>query len=179
MIRAALTLIAALSLGACHAESSAPDGRDFPHVAAAIDRHAPSIADLENFTYVRLAEGTVTLTDGRWQGSTTSGNVATTVSLVKAFRLTGDITGNGTDEAVVLLQSTPAAGPPRLYVSVVGWIGAQLMDIATIAIDDGIEIQGGHVEPGHIVLDGVRSAGAPVHLRYVLEGTTLRLVASS
>ena len=167
-------------------QSSAPDGRDFPHVADTIDRNAPSIADLEAFTYSDTDAGTVTLDGGTWRGVADAGSSSgPEVVLVKGFRLTGDITGNGTDEAVVLLESRRPPAAPRVYLAVVGWIGGQLVNIATTPLGDRVQVKGGHTELGRIVLDGVRREpegqlsppAAPVSLVYALEGRTLRLIS--
>ena len=182
MKRIGLLLIVAC-LPACRGagQSAASDGREFPHVAATIDRNAPSIADLMAFTYSGTDAGTVTLNAGVWRGGGQVGDRnLPMVELIKDFRLTGDITGNGTDEAVVLLESRRPPAASRTYLAVVGWIGGQLVNIATTPLSDQIKLQGGHIEPRRIILDGVRAGddgAAAVRLTYGLEGQTLRLIS--
>jgi hypothetical protein len=187
MRRIFLVLIVAC-VAACRgaSQSVASDGRDFPQVAETIDRNAPSMADLMAFTYSGTDAGTVTLDGGTWRGDGQAGDPnVPAVELIKDFRLTGDITGNGTDEAVVLLESRRPPAAPHIFLAVVGWIGGQLVNIATTPISDQILVRGGHVVPGHIILDGVRrgpdgsaaASTAAVRLTYALEGTTLRLTS--
>ncbi len=176
-----------LSLPACRGagRSVAPDGRDFPHVAETIDRHAPSMDDLAAFTYSGTDAGTVTLAKGVWRDGPAGDPNVPQVALLKDLRLTGDITGNGTDEAVVLLESRRPPSASRTYLAVVGWIDAQLVNIATTPLSDQVQIKGGHIEPGHIILDAVRRAAdgsaaasaPPVQLTYALTGTSLRLTS--
>lgn len=177
-------LVFLVGLAACRGanQSVAPDGRDFPHVASTFDRHAPSMEALSEATYTDVNGRTVTLTRGAGRAS---GPEAATVTLVKGFRVTGDLTGNGRDEAVVLLEATRPNAPLRTYLVVAGWIGGHLMNIATTVVPDDVVLRAGRIEPRRIVLEGVRrdaagaAVGAPeaVHLTYALEGTTLRLVA--
>jgi hypothetical protein len=179
MTRICLVLIVAC-LPACRgtSQSAAPDGRDFPHVADTMDRTAPPLADLLTFTYSGTDAGTVTLKDGKWRGDGQSGDAnVPEVVLRRDFRLTGDITGNGRAEAVVLLESRRPPAASRTYLAVVGWIGGQLVNIATTPISDEIVVRGGHIEPGHIILDALRRGSAePVSVTYELDRTTLRLM---
>ena len=160
-------------------QSVAPDGRDFPHVSKTIDRNAPTWNDLAAFTYSGTDAGTVKLTGGVWRGAPSGpSSDPPEVVLQKSLRVTGDITGNGSEEAVVLLESRRPPAAPRIYLTVVGWIGGQLVNIATTPLSDQVELRGGHVEPKRIILDGVRRGSAdPVQLTYELRGSTLRLIS--
>jgi hypothetical protein len=181
-----LIFLIVMCLPACRGgrQSVAPDGRDFPHIADSIDQTAPTMADLLAFTYSGTDAGTVTLADGKWRDGRPGEANVPEVELVRDFRVTGDITGNGTAEAVVLLESRRPPSASRTYLTVVGWIGGQLVNIATTPISDGIQLRGGHIEPGHIILDGIRigpdrsaAAATAVSLTYELKGTTLRLTS--
>ena len=107
-----VVLSAALGLAGCRGQSAGPDGRDFPHVTEAIDRHAPTAEELASIRYQGLAAGAVTLQDGAWRGAPAAGAEAPTVALLHDPQLAGDITGNGTNEAVVLLQERRPGLPP-------------------------------------------------------------------
>lgn len=168
-------------LSACRGgQSAAPDGRDFPHTVEAIDRHAPSMDDLLALTYSGTDAGTVTLASGVWHGAGQRGDPGVAeLELVKGFRLTGDITGNGRNEAVVLLAFRRPPADARTYVAVVGSLDGHLVNIATAPVSEQVEVRGGRIEPGRIVLDGVRRApaGSPteaVSLTYDLRGRDLR-----
>ena len=178
--RLCLVLLLA-GLPACRGggQSVAPDGRVFPHVASSIDRNAPTWDDLAAFTYSGTDAGTVRLTGGAWRGAAPAGRAdVPEVILQRTLRVTGDITGNGSEEAVVLLESRRPPAPSRLYLTVVGWIGGQLVNIATTPLSDQVELRGGHIEPKRIILDGVRRGSTdPIQLTYELTGSTLRLIS--
>lgn len=185
MKRAVLLAVAALALPACRggagSDSAAPDGRDFPHVAETMDRNAPSMERLESFTFTVADLGAIPLDGGSWRGSASAHGPAPEVQLLKDLRLTGDITGNGYQEAIVLLRVRRPPLPDRTDVSVAGWKGGQLMNIAAAPLPPGVTVTGGRLGPKRIVLDGTQTAGdaaAPrsVALTYALDGNQLRLV---
>lgn len=164
---------------------AAPDGREFPHVTAAIDRHAPPMPVLEGFTYTLPDLGAVALAGGVWRRDATAGESAAEARLRTDFRLTGDITGNGTDEAIVLLTVRRRPAPDRTYLAVVGWVGGQLLNLGSVALDEGVSVTSGRIESSRIVLEGARAlvdAAAtpqPATLTYVLEANALRLIADA
>jgi heat shock protein HslJ len=125
----------------------------------------------------------VTLGGGVWRDGPPGDANASSVELLRAVRVTGDITGNGNAEAVVLLESRRPPAASRVYLAVVGWVGGQLVNIATTPLSEDVQITGGHIEPRRIILDGVRRAAAgatpaPVKLTYDLSGTRLRLISA-
>jgi len=79
-----------------------------PACKAATNTHsAPTLEELKNATYngFKGHHGPVTLADGRWEGKpyVEGGASRPEVYFVRDFRLIGDVNGDGTDEAVVLL----------------------------------------------------------------------------
>ena len=128
-----LVVFAVCGLTGCRGDgmTATPDGRDFPHVVEALDRHAPTGAELANLRYDGLTVGPVTLQDGDWRGGGGGGADAPTVALLKDPQLAGDLTGNGTNEAVVLLQERRPGVAPRLYVAVVASVEGRPVNVAT------------------------------------------------
>ena len=179
MIRMLLALLALASLTACRGGMTAtPDGRDFPHVVDAIDRHAPTPEELGSLRYNGLSVGPVTLADGDWRGAAAGGGEAPTVALLKDPQFAGDITGNGTDEAVVLLQERRPGAPPRLYVAIVASVEGEATNVATASLGDDVLVAGGRAELGQFVLDVVRPAPAPAaRLTYSFKDRVLKLLS--
>jgi hypothetical protein len=54
--------------------SATPDGREFPHVTDAIDRHAPTLDQVGALTFNGTDVGAVTLSGGVWERSGTTGD---------------------------------------------------------------------------------------------------------
>ena len=172
-----LVLFAVVGLTGCRGDgmSATPDGREFPHVAEAIDRHAPTGAELANLRYDGLTVGPVTLQDGDWRGGA-AGADAPTVALLKDPQLAGDLTGNGTNEAVVLLQERRPGVAPRLYVAVVASIEGRPVNVATAPLAEDVLVAGGKAELGRFLLDVQRPAPAPpARLIYTFKNRTLKL----
>ena len=169
-----------LGLTGCGGQSAGPDGRDFPHVIEAIDRHAPTPEELASIRYQGLAVGAVTLQAGGWRGAAVAGAEAPTVALLKDPQLAGDITGNGTNEAVVLLQERRPGLPPQLYVAIVASVEGRATNVATAPLGSDVLVAGGHAELGQFVLDVVRPAPAPAaRLTFTFKGNVLRLIGEA
>jgi hypothetical protein len=85
---------------------------------------APTLLELRNATYAGLEDLAVpvTLEERRWEGEPFEPGAASRPSVVLApgFRLTGDLDGDGAEEAVVVLaQSSGGSGtwPPPPWVT--------------------------------------------------------------
>ena len=176
MSRAAVTVVVLVLAAAagCRGRSAAPDGRDFAHATAVIDRDVPSPDAIARLTYSGLGPGSITLRGGTWQAPPGSGAEFTRIDLVAGPTVSGDITGNGRDEAVVLLEAQRAAGPPRLFVAIVASTETHVTNLATAAVGDGVRVTGGKATLGTVTLE-VEGPGGPSRLTYRLEGRTLRL----
>jgi len=103
---------AALLVATCQPRAEAPKAA--PQALSA-PLGAPTLEELKNATYAGLEDlaGPVSLKDGRWEGEPFEPGAASGPSVVLApgFRLTGDLDGDGTEEAVVVLaQSSGGSG---------------------------------------------------------------------
>src|ERR1700752_459743 len=80
-------------------------------VTRASAMQAPTLKELKNASYsgIEGLKGSVKLVDGKWKGGPYGKGSASrpVVSLVGDLRMTGDLDGNGTDDAVVLLNHAP------------------------------------------------------------------------
>jgi hypothetical protein len=121
----------------------------------------PTLAELKNATYQGL-EGdaqSVKLTSGVWQGEpfVEGGASAPRVSFVRGFHLLGDLNGDTTEEAVVLLSESSGGSGEFLYVAVVGRRGGELENIATAAVGDRVQIRAGWIEGDRVFLSVVQA----------------------
>jgi heat shock protein HslJ len=190
-LTAALTIAVTvlLTLTACQ-----PDGpADAPAAGAGAETAAPLPApaadEVANTTYLGVDGGPVTLTDGEWQGEpyVEGGASAPRAGLVRDFRLTGDLDGDGAKEAVVLLWTSGGGSGTFDYVAVVGRNrdGAPV-NLGTAALGDRVAVRDMRVEGDRIVADVVQAGaddaaccpGQKVRRTFALSGDALAEIAS-
>jgi heat shock protein HslJ len=150
---AAALVFGALTVGACHRG---------PPPAPPVEklRSAPTLEQLRNATYHGVAEeSTVVLRDGRWEGTpfVADGAERPSASLVGDFRLTGDVDGDGGEDALVLLASRSGGTGENVYLALVQRSGDVTLNTATALVGDRVQIRGGNVRGGRVVLDVVQA----------------------
>lgn len=129
-------------------------------VAVAETVGGPPIAlELANATYSGIMDEPVTLIDGRWEGRpfVEGGTSRPTVGLVEDFVLSGDLDGDGSDEAVALLWESSGGPGNRLFLAAAGRRGEGVTNLATTSIGDRVQIRSGTIDGGRITLDIVRA----------------------
>jgi hypothetical protein len=129
-----------------------------PACKAATNTHsAPTLEELKNATYngFKGHHGPVTLADGRWEGKpyVEGGASRPEVYFVRDFRLIGDVNGDGTDEAVVLLGESSGGTGQNIYLAVVDRKNGKLENVASTLVGDRIQIREARIEEGRIFLD--------------------------
>lgn len=149
----------------------------------------PSLSALQNATYHGIAEEPVTLVDGEWRGEPfVEGGAATPrVGLVRDFRLTGDLNGDGSEEAVVLLWSNWGGSGTFDYLAVMGHAETSApLNLATAALGDRVEISAAAIVDGQIIVDAVQAGpddaaccpGQKMKRSFALEGDLLMEVST-
>jgi len=140
--------------------ASGPD-RHAASTPAAMPNAAPTLDELGNagFTGLREIEGTVRLADGRWEGAPYAPGAASrpTVTLGRDFRVTGDLDGDGREEAVVVLAQGGGGSGSYNYLAVVRREGGALRNVATIALGDRVAIRSARIEAGTLHADVLRA----------------------
>ena len=149
----AALIIAALGLGLAGClpgasegtEESAPDG-------------APTSEQLANATYKGVYEETVRLQGGSWEGEPfePEGAARPSLRLLDGPPATGDLDGDGTREAVVLLSESSGGSGSYLYVAAVGRRNGSLLNLGTSLIGDRVQVRSIRVAEGQIELDVVQ-----------------------
>ena len=187
----AMTLLACgatLMVAACQPRSEAP--RAEPQALRA-PLGAPTLEDLKNATYVGLQDlsGPVTLKGGRWDGEPFEPGAASRPSVVLApgFRLTGDLDGDGTEEAVVVLAHSSGGSGTFDHLAVVKQTAEGLRNVATTPLGDRVAIRSARVEGGKLLVSVVRAGekdamccpGELADLGWTLGGGKLNPVATA
>lgn len=130
-------------------------------MAATNSRSTPLPGELKNMTYKGLEDPAVPvpLVDGHWEGKpyVDGGASRPTVSLLEDLIMTGDLDGDGMDEAAVLLIVATGGTGQLLHLAVVARKDGRLENVATELIGDRIQIREARIEGRRIVLDVVRA----------------------
>jgi heat shock protein HslJ len=143
-----LLLITAAAFGCGGSDSATPNSSG-----------APSVSELAHATYSGIMSEPVTLAEGRWEGKpfVKGGASRPTVGLVDHFNLTGDLDGDGLDEAVTLLWESSGGSGNRLHLAAVAGKDDLITNLGTDLIGDRVQIRSGAIEDGLITLDIVRA----------------------
>lgn len=150
---AALFLVVA-STTACGLGSAAGGAAD-SHPADT----APTVAELVSATYAGVFDEPVTLTGGRWEGSpfVEGGASRPSAGLVEDFVRTGDVDGDGREDAVVLLWESSGGSGTRTYLAAMGRAGGAVVNLGTALVGDRIQVKDGLVTDGLITLDLIQA----------------------
>jgi heat shock protein HslJ len=122
---------------------------------------APTLKEIKNASYsgIEGLKGSVKLVDGRWKGRPYKKGSATrpVVSLVGDFRITGDLDGDGTDDAVVLLNYAPGGTGQLLHLAVMARKKGKIQNLATTLIGDRVQIRDVRIEQKRIFVDIIQA----------------------
>lgn len=120
---------------------------------------APTMTELAGLGYAGVYEEPVTLADGRWEGEPYEDDAASRpmAGLVEDVYLSGDLDGDGADEAVVMLWETAGGSGINSYVAVVGRRDGNAVNIGTALLGDRVQMRAGRIIDARIELDLVQS----------------------
>jgi len=120
---------------------------------------APTIKELANARYDGLAEETVTLVDGVWQGEPFAKDAASRpmVGLVEDFHVVLDVDGDGDDEAIALLWTSSGGSGTFDYLALMGRDNDNIVNLGTADLGDRVSIRSYDVEQGRLVLEVVQA----------------------
>jgi len=143
----------------------------------------PTTEQLKNTTYHAVLDEPVTLSDGVYEGSPHTNMSASrpTVRLLESPIVSGDVTGNGLDEAVVMLATNTGASGVFFHLAVVRNQGGAPQHIGMIPLGDRVKVNSLEVVDGTIVVNLVEHGpGDPmccptlaVHREWKLQGGEL------
>lgn len=127
----------------------------------ACNADTPTHEELSNAIYTNIEEdGPVTLIDGHWEGKSFSEGGATfpQVGMAEDFYLTGDLNGDGIDEAAVLLWQSSGGTGIFNYLIAADSKNDEISILGTAELGDRIQVRSGRIENGMIMLDVVQHA---------------------
>ena len=104
---------------------------------------APGMESIGEATFNGLIElPSITLDAGEWQGEPYQPDAATRprVKLVRDFRATGDLTGDGQDEAIVFLTVSTGGSGEFLHMAVMAFTDGVPVNLATEYVGDRVQI---------------------------------------
>ena len=115
---------------------------------------APALEAMENIAYAGIYETPVTLVNGRYEGEpfVPEGAARPRVELLADLHATGDIDGDGIEDAWVLLNESSGGTGQLLYLAAVSEAGGSPRNIGTIAIGDRVKVMGLEAEGGTATL---------------------------
>jgi heat shock protein HslJ len=157
-------------------------------IGAAAGAGAPTLQELASATYSGIYETPVTLTDGSWQGKpfAPDGSAAPAAGLVEDFRLTGDLNGDGVDEAVAMLWFSGGGTGNFSYLVAAGRENGKANPLGIAAIGDRVQVRAARINASRIVVDTIQAGpndpaccpGTSFQRVWELSDGTLREVSS-
>ena len=120
----------------------------------------PSWEELANATYHGVGDGPVTLANGQWRGEpyVEGGSSAPSAGLVADFVLHGDVDGNGTEDAVVLLWSGSGGSGSFSHLAVMSRdADGEVVNLGTQDLGDRVKVISAEIEGGQIILNVVQA----------------------
>lgn len=178
----AILLVALFSAGACIAPPApAANGADtadagtVPAQAAEAAQAGLDIETLQNAVYAGLYEEPVQLQEGRYEGEpfVEGGASRPTVTLLPDPMASGDLDGDGVEEAAVLLAEDSGGSGTFIYLAVVSRVDGAAHNVATTLLGDRVEVESLSIADGQIMVQG---AGENARQTWALEGGELVLV---
>ncbi len=119
-----------------------------------------NLAALKNATYFGIQEqDPVTLTNGVWEGEPyeEGGSSRPSVNFMRDFILIGDIDGNGSTEAAVLLAGRGGGSGENIYLAAVRFEDGELKNLDTVLMGDRVQIRKAGFGKEHIFFEVVRA----------------------
>lgn len=152
MALGATVVAAVLALACAPAENQhRSNGQAEPGLATT----APTIEELSTATFEGIFDYPITLVDGSWRGRPVveGGASRPTVELVPDLYLTGDLDGDGREEAIVLLAESSGGSGTRLYLAATAHVNGQVSNLGTVLIGDRVQVRAARLDGDRIILD--------------------------
>ena len=114
-----------------------------------------SLQHLKNLSYQGIYAKPVTLKDGVYEGQPfiTGGDSRPRVQLVEQLMVSGDMTGDGYDEAAMFLSESAGGSGSFTYLAIVSKSGSNYQNIATRNLGDRVQVRALQLAEGTLILD--------------------------
>jgi len=119
------------------------------------ERRAPTWIELANASYAGIEKGAISLSTGNWEGKPYMEGAATRprVGLLEDVYFTGDLNGDGVDEAVVILWQSSGGTGSNSYIAVMSGQNDDVVNIGTALIGDRVKLRSWQISNAIISLD--------------------------
>ncbi len=159
----ALALGALLTIPSCRSDDSRgaeqPGSQSASTAGTIAGQQGPARwQDLANATYAGIFDQPVRLSDGRWEGEPYAPGGASRPSLllIDDFWATGDLDGDGRQEAVVFLAESSGGSGSRIYIAAMGWVSGLPVNLGTALIGDRVQLRTLRIIDNRVELDVVQ-----------------------
>jgi len=150
-------LLALILVSACGGDESAT-AVDSP--VASPGASALTAERLRNATYEEILKSAVTLTDGRFEGEPFVAGAASrpVVTLAPDIIAGGDLDGDETEEAIVVLAHNSGGSGVSMYLAIMRDDHGTPDNIATVSLGDRVRVSAIAIDDGRIIADLVEHA---------------------
>jgi len=179
-------IVTALATTALSCGKSRTPANDAPEAAASgAEQPAgpPSFDEVANAMIHGIYDEPVQLQDGNYEGEPFEPQGASfpRVGLIEEFLLTGDMDGDGVEEAVVMLWESSGGSGTYSYLAALGREGSEVVNIATAEIGDRVQLRDSRISGNRVELDVVQAGpedagccpGEMATLAWTLDGGSL------
>ncbi len=120
---------------------------------------SPTLIVAAGATYRGIYEEPVQLQGGVYVGPPFAPGAASRprVELIRDFLMTGDLNGDGNEEAIVLLSESSGGSGTQLYLAVLGRSDDEVVNLGTALVGDRIQVQAARVSDGNVELDVIQA----------------------
>ena len=143
----------------CLLVSCGPQGQNAPSApspapAAAQRVEPPTVGEVMNTTYIGLANGQITMKDGKWEKDKAF------AALLEGFLIAGDLDRDGSPESVVIITEGVRGGAVIDYLAVLGRRGGQIVNLSTTKLGPPMQIRSAAVENAIVNLNVIRAGSS-------------------
>ncbi len=188
--RAAFGILVALVIAvlattsvSCRQGGTTAEDESAATTAAAKPTGPPSLDEIANTTIRGIYDEPVQLHGGKYEGEPfdPEGSSRPEAGLVEDFLLSGDLNGDGTEEAVTMLWESSGGSGTYTYLAAWDYEGSDLVNLATAGIGDRVQLRDARIAGDRIELDVVQAGpedaaccpGEMATLVWALDGNSL------
>lgn len=178
-----LTTLAITLLSCGQNPTPANEEAEAAMAASAQPEGPPSLDEIANTTIHGIYDEPVQLQGGKYEGEPFEPQGASfpRVGLIEEFLLTGDMDGDGVEEAVVMLWESSGGSGTYSYLAALGREGSEVVNIATAEIGDRVQLRDSRISGNRVELDVVQAGpedagccpGEMATLAWTLDGGSL------
>ena len=119
---------------------------------------APQLEEIANATLSGIYQQAITLIDGHWEGESYAAGGASRPSagLITNSYLIGDLDGDDTEEAVVMLWQSSGGSGVFSYLAVFAWRNGEIVNTGTAPIGDRVQVRSAQIDGKQIIIDVIQ-----------------------